>query len=95
MIKKLRNRPYVSKWEQAPKCAARGRKKCDNRTEHINVMMYIVTVLLQGVKFMDSETISVVLATAHVVSSTVLLQNENMSNVQTFSVWCESARELC
>jgi hypothetical protein len=26
MIKKLRNQPYAPKWEQAPKCGARGGK---------------------------------------------------------------------
>jgi hypothetical protein len=28
MIKKLRNQPYAPKWEQAPKCEQRRRKKC-------------------------------------------------------------------
>jgi hypothetical protein len=27
MIKKLRNQPYAPKWEQAPKCGARGGEK--------------------------------------------------------------------
>jgi hypothetical protein len=37
-------------------------------------MIYVVTIFLQSVKFMDSEIISVVLATVHVLSSTVPLK---------------------
>jgi hypothetical protein len=39
MIKKLRNQPYVPKWEKAPKREQRGRKEYNIHSEKYNVVI--------------------------------------------------------